>query len=103
MNCAAEIDRIPERTRRPLAAGRRRPHQGHASSSASRVLAGARARPRVGRGCAIWSGRWRSTSALVLPVLSVALPRWQLPIVTLTSDAAPPAAEAMTSASVTAR
>ncbi len=27
------------------------------------------------------------TSALVLPVLSVALPRWQLPIVTLTSEA----------------
>ena len=27
------------------------------------------------------------TSALVLPVLSVALPRWQLPIVTLTGDA----------------
>jgi HEAT repeat protein/beta-lactamase regulating signal transducer with metallopeptidase domain len=31
------------------------------------------------------------TSALVLPVLSVALPRWQLPIVTLTSGAALPA------------
>ncbi len=28
------------------------------------------------------------TSALVLPVLSLALPRWQLPIVTLTEDAA---------------
>ena len=28
------------------------------------------------------------TSALVLPVLSIALPRWQLPIVTLTNDAA---------------
>jgi HEAT repeat protein/beta-lactamase regulating signal transducer with metallopeptidase domain len=33
------------------------------------------------------------TSALVLPVLSVALPRWQLPIVTLTGDAALPVAD----------
>lgn len=30
------------------------------------------------------------TSALVLPVLSIALPRWQLPIVTLTTPAAAP-------------
>jgi HEAT repeat protein/beta-lactamase regulating signal transducer with metallopeptidase domain len=34
------------------------------------------------------------TSALVLPVLSVALPRWQLPLVTLTSGAAPMPVEA---------
>ena len=38
------------------------------------------------------------TSALVLPALSIALPRWQLPIVTLTSEAAPAAAEAMATA-----
>ena len=43
------------------------------------------------------------TSALVLPVLSIALPRWQLPIVTLTSDAAPAADEVPPSPKATAR
>ena len=33
------------------------------------------------------------TSALVLPVLSLALPRWQLPIVTLTENAPLPASD----------
>jgi beta-lactamase regulating signal transducer with metallopeptidase domain len=41
------------------------------------------------------------TSALVLPVLSVALPRWQLPIVTLTSEA--PTEEAIATAPSLAR
>jgi HEAT repeat protein/beta-lactamase regulating signal transducer with metallopeptidase domain len=43
------------------------------------------------------------TSALVLPLLSVALPRWQLPIVTLTGEAAPQMDDAIAPAPSLAR
>ena len=48
MNVVAEMTALRERTRRPLAAGRRRPHQGHARPR-RRGRRGARARPGVGR------------------------------------------------------
>ena len=91
--CSAEITAFLTGLDGLVAAGRRRSHQGHVrprpcAGMATVVLGRASAAARH----LVWA--LALSSALMLPVLSFALPRWQLPIVTLQSRLADASAAA---------